>query len=547
MMEDQLEKYVSYLKEQGYAVQLAEEKIKINATVKDYNIDLWCDLGEFFPYEIPEVFIDKDSKKILPKMPHLHTNNSICIFDEGKVVPNFNEPKLLVLDTIKAAIAVIEEGIAKSNQCDYMDEFEEYWSTKGIINAQMFVEKTDEVKFLYWSFKKKDILIAESVSRLLEISDAIGGEKIKDEQIRMGLLIPIDGEKVDKIPKSDIDIIKIIELNSLQKKHYNAFMQKNIDKNSLIIFNLVVSKGSMLAGWIHWGVGVPKGFRRGHVNLRVAYGLSKTKGMAVSVENCHQNRLFDRGGDGTKTIWSKVGIIGCGSIGSFLANALESSGTEKFILVDNQLLKYENVARHSCGYFWVNCNKADAVGINLQKLNPNITYEAYSDNAHGFLEDDLEKINECSIIFVAVASVALEYHINKLIVEKRIKVPVVLLWIEPYAFGGHAVFIRKAQDLYKEVFDRYSLEYKHSIVENGTKYLKREAGCQSTYLPYSGFLLQQFIYCILEFIMSNYWDKKGNYRLTWCGKLSDATKMGIKLNVEYKGVQDFTLISKRID
>jgi len=547
MTEDQLKKYVTYLIEQGYVVELENDKFKISIIIKEFDIVLWCSLSRFFPYEIPKIFIDSDSGKILPIMPHLYTDDSICIFDKGKVVPNVNEPELLIVDTIKAAITVIEDGITKKNHHDYMNEFEEYWSTKGIIKAQMFVDELNEAKSLFWVFKEENIIIAESVSRLHEISDAIGGEKIKEKKIQIGLLVPLDGEKVDRIPKTDTDIIKIIENYTSYGAKYNSFMQKNIDKNILIIFNLVIPEGSMIAGWIHCGPGVPKGFRKGHVNLNAAFGLSKETGLAVSIENCHQNRLFSRGGDGSEIVWNKVGIIGCGSIGSYLANALAASGTEKYILVDNERLKYENVARHSCGYFWVDCYKADAIGFNLQKHNPNITYEAYNENAHGFLEDSTDKINECNIVFVAVASVALEHHINKLKLDNRITVPIVLLWVEPYAFGGHAVFIRKAQNLYNEIFDKYSMEYKFNIVKNGADYLKREAGCQSTYMPYSGFLLQQYVYQSLEYIMSNYWDKKGNYRLTWCGKLSDAIQMGVEISEEYEEIEDFALISKRID
>lgn len=172
---------------------------------------------------------------------------------------------------------------------------------------------------------------------------------------------------------------------------------------------------------------------------------------------------------------------------------------------------------------------------------------AYPENAHAVMEDNTDMLNDCDIIFVAVASVAVEHHLNQLILDGRIKRPVVLLWVEPYMIGGHAIFIKKKQDLYNDIFDKNTFEYKHCIIKNGTDFLKREAGCQSTYMPYSGFLLQQFIYRTLEYILSNYWTSKGNFKLTWCGELSEADKFGIELNDDYKQVEDFSLISDRID
>ena len=547
MTEDQLRELIGCLQGQEYAAELEDGKIKISANIEAMDIVLWCSLSKYFPYEIPAVVIDKESKQLLPKMPHVYTGNGLCIFDKSRVIPNFNEPCQLLLDTINEAIELIRKGIKGENQLDYMDEFLEYWSTGAKCKAEMYVEQLATAKPLYWCFKKKGLIICDSDTRLQEVSNAMDSKTIEDDEIYQGILIPINGENIISIPKTDKDIIKMIEENSHYKKQYNSFMQKNIDKCSLVVFNLISAEKNMLAGWIHFGPGVPKGSRRGHVNLIMAYGNSKQEGFPLHVENCHQNRLFTRGGDGMEPVWKKVGIIGCGSVGSFVADALKTSGVEKFVLVDNEILGYENIARHSSGYFWVGHYKTFATGFDLQKWNSNIVYEPYNENAHDFVEDHQEVINECDVLFVAVASVPVEHHINRLIIENKITVPVVFIWVEPYSLGGHAILVKEPQDLYRDVFDEDTLEYKNSIVQNGSDYLKREAGCQSTYMPYSGFLLQQFIYRVLEQIMSVCCRKRGNYRLTWCGRLSDAKQIGVEICNEYKNVEDFSLITERID
>lgn len=547
MTEDQLRELIGCLQGQEYVAELEDGKIKISANVETMDIVLWCFLSKHFPYEIPQVVIDKESKQLLPKMPHVYIGNELCIFEKSRVIPNFNEPCQLLLDTINEAIGLIRKGIRGENSLDYIDEFLEYWSAKAEFKAEMYVENLTTTKTLYWCFKKKGLLICDSDTRLQEVLEAIDGNTIENEKICQAILIPISGEGIASVPRTDKDIIKMIEENSQYNKQYNSFMQKNIDKSSLVVFNLITSEKNMLAGWIHWGPGVPSGFRKGHVNLAMAYGISKKKGIPVSVENCHQNRLFTRGGDGSEPVWKKVGIIGCGSLGSFLADALKTSGTEKFVLVDNENLEYENIARHACGHFLVGYNKAVAVGVRLQKWNPNIVYDPYSENAHDFVEDHQDVINECDVLFVAVAAVPVEHHIDRLIIENKITIPVVFIWVEPYSLGGHAILVKEPQDLYRDVFDKDTLQYKNSIVQNGSDYLKREAGCQSTYMPYSGFLLQQFIYRVLEQIMSVCCQKRGNYRLTWCGRLSDAKQIGVEICDEYKSIEDFSLITERID
>ncbi len=545
MMEDQLRRYVAYLDDNGYRAQEADEKIKIAVNIEGLDIVLWCCINRFFPYEIPKVYIDKESRKVLPKIPHLHTDDSICIFDEGKVIPNFNAPEKLLADTIDAAISIIQDGILGKNKYDFIDEFLEYWSAKSVLNAQMFVRELDVVQPIYWCWKKEDILIAENSQRLQEVSYAIDGKS--SEKNNKGMLIPIDGECLDGIPQNDIDVIKIIEKYSPYTGQYSSFMNENINNLCLIILNITVPEGNMLVGWMHLGPGIPKGFRKGHVNLKVAFKMANKKGLAVAVKNCHQSRLFTRGGDGKKDTWNKVAIIGCGSIGGFITDALKFYGTEQFILVDNELLQYENIARHVEGYFSVGMSKVCALKFGLQKHNPNIVCETYQEDAHVVIEDKTHELNSCDVIFVAVASVAIEHHINLLMLDDRITKPVMIVWVEPYLIGGHAVIVKKKQDLYKEIFDATTFEFKNSIVQNGSDYLKREAGCQSTYMPYSGFMVQQFVYRVIDHVISNCWTQKGNYLLTWCGKLSKADNYGMKINKEYEQTEDFSLITRRID
>lgn len=211
--------------------------------------------------------------------------------------------------------------------------------------------------------------------------------KIRQEKCFRGLLITVDGSKVNKIPKTDIDIMDIIENNSSYSRQYYSFVQNNINKSCLIVLNLIIPEGSMFIGWIHFITGVPKGFRKGNVNLKIAFNMSKNKGIPVSVTNCHQNRLLTRGGDGANIVWKKAVIIGCGSIGSFLADALKFYGTEHFALVDNEKLEYDNIARHSCGYF----------GVGLANVNVKVLdyYGFVNDNAELNEFAEVEALEEC--------------------------------------------------------------------------------------------------------------------------------------------------------
>lgn len=66
----------------------------------------------------------------------------------------------------------------------------------------------------------------------------------------------------------------------------------------------------------------------------------------------------------------KVTIIGCGSGGSKDAEYIVKSGVGKVVLIDEDILKTENILRHSCQLDDLSVNKVHAVKDKLRKINP---------------------------------------------------------------------------------------------------------------------------------------------------------------------------------
>jgi sulfur-carrier protein adenylyltransferase/sulfurtransferase len=66
----------------------------------------------------------------------------------------------------------------------------------------------------------------------------------------------------------------------------------------------------------------------------------------------------------------KVGIVGCGSLGSKVAVMLARSGVGKFLLVDDDILFPENFVRHDLDWRDVATHKVDSVARRIQLVNP---------------------------------------------------------------------------------------------------------------------------------------------------------------------------------
>lgn len=546
MMEDQRKSIADGLVNNGYEAVVVDDGIQITVMVRDVSLKMICKLGSFFPYEIPSIYVNNEDWDLLPSIPHKYTNGSICTFDRSIVVPNINEPVQLVIATIEKAREILKDGMDGNNKVDYMDEFLAYWDTKEGKRVQSFIEDVSTCKELVWIKEKDKNIISDSIERATEVFENALGKEI--EECLIGILVPTRGNETMAIPKTDLGFINLIKKNSDYWPQFCSFVQNNIDSGHFFtIVSELGKEGPMLFGWFFNGPGVPNGFRKGHVDLALAFAKLKDGGVPVKVDNCSQNRLFQRGGDGHEVRVNNAIIIGCGSVGSIAIEALLCYGTMGYTLVDNDILSVDNIARHYAGFFWVDHLKTHAIKCEMQLHNPNIICETYDENAFRFFEEHSEIINKKDLLIVAVASSPVEHYVMKKINEGAITIPVLMLWIEPYAIAGHGILINKPMDVYAELFNKDTLQYRYGVVDNPEQYNKREAGCQSTYMPYSSFTMREMIYRILEACLKDYYRTGKNYRLTWCGRLSEAKQKGVSINRYFKDKQDYSFEVERLD
>ena len=76
-------------------------------------------------------------------------------------------------------------------------------------------------------------------------------------------------------------------------------------------------------------------------------------------------------------------IVGCGSVGSFIALELARAGVGSFILVDSDTLEIHNICRHQLGFRDLGRYKVDAVADAIRNINPSARITKY----RGILQD----------------------------------------------------------------------------------------------------------------------------------------------------------------
>lgn len=112
----------------------------------------------------------------------------------------------------------------------------------------------------------------------------------------------------------------------------------------------------------------------------------------------------------------KVGVIGLGSGGGFVALGLAMSGVQNFVLVDNDVLEAGNTTRHVADLRYVGVNKARAVADLIKHRNA----DAIIDVREGLIEEHWDILDDIDILVVAVDNEQVKYAINEKCLEKRI-------------------------------------------------------------------------------------------------------------------------------
>lgn len=550
----QLKHIKEYLEQEGYECVYVNNPngdfLFVDIYIDGEVIRLKCTFPSSFPYEFPIIYILKEFYKKYQPLPHISDSGAICTFDTNKVFPNSKKPKELTLESIRKAEKILNCGILGENSEEFLDEFYAYWDLNSEVIGDLIFNPTDKPqKLLYYKGNDKFIYLSDKKSKLLNYLKYSKGWKINASKLKEALFLPILNNWQPPFPKTNNDIIELLK----NEQHYNRYIDymKNNKSRRVIIFSQKIDNSLCICGWEHKKEDTPNGFRINSIDpmylYKNLYGDNTIKN--IRVNQLGHNRLYNRGGDGAIKDGIKISITGCGSVGSYITKTLVDLGINNFTLIDNDELSPENTARHYCGASYYRYKKVDAIKEELLRHYPDIECKVIAENVFSVIESRISEFNECDYNFIAVGNIAIEEKFISLINNIKIDKPIIILWVEPYLIGGHALILQKPQDI-NFLFDE-NYAFKDRVITNGEEYIQKEAGCHSTFLPYSAFELQIFANEVVDFINTRLIEKndKSNYSLSWGGRVDKIrrSKNGMKINSMWMASNGRELKIRRLD
>lgn len=517
-------------------------------------VELSLDIARDTFYKLPEFSVDLEQYTQLAGLPHIGSNGVICASDATISQPNPEKPEQCINEILDRSIRILNDGISGANYDDYAKELESYWAIESTNSGYICDVLPTSTKIVYAALSKKGKQIvpcfAASGKTAVEFAARLSSHRNHTINAFPCLLLQLSKSLSFPIPTTYRAWDKEIGRSGKRTlERYRQFLSSATKKSVYILLGVPSEFGRCIVAFQQVKTPNYHGFRINSTlhsrSLKDAsYGEKKV--IKYCLEDISQERLYTRGGKG-RILHGTYGVIGCGSLGSHLAKALADAGSSSFLLIDNERLGVENIARHACGFDHVGENKVEAMKKLLEKENPNMRCEAIVDDANDIIDDASQILNNCDAVFITAADGPLEYHCTQALCKGTLTRPLIIMWLEAFALVAHAIVINKPQDIYIDMFDQ-NLSFSNPAVLNSDSFIRREAGCQSSYMPYSGLDVQNFLHRFIKAWGDDEAMKRNqNYHFIWTGCLSDAKKLNATIAPEYAQMSDYAYRVERID
>lgn len=541
-------------------------RVDLNGT---HPVQILIGIPSAFPDELPTVYLPQHVASDASPIPHLNRHRILCTFDTNVCTPNADQPGEVVIAVVEQAAAVWTAGITGENRQDFSDELKAYWDDVSTINAYSIVPPRLEdhsiaALRLSPAWAGAELFFAKTVAHGRVWLGAVGYKgRINDSA---ALRLPLQSLGMPPFPVTNADLYRRLQETDPEALTRLLSFLKSNPRPSTILAQVQKETGPVSLAWIHPAAshtvmgrqgfqtvkGSIPGFRPGHLPpdlelTRLFPGRPLTR---VDVTDIHREHLTTRThGSVPSTFPFPVNIIGCGSIGSFIAEALARSGRVTDLrLIDPEKLGSENVQRHYCGMSDIGQYKTKAISRRLRQHFPSLRCSTHEIDVLELLRTAPEKLSPASLTIIALGDLAVERRLNRLLFEKGFPFhgETLFVWVEPFLIGGHAVRIsNRERGCFECLFDN-KMRFRHRILREPGLFSRRASGCQSSYTPYGGNAIPEFVANILRLAFSPVAPSTGNTLFTWCGDLDTARTEGIDIRQEYAKVPVFSSLSRQI-
>ena len=448
-----------------------------------------------FPVCLPKVLVRLSD---LPgRIAHVENSGNVCIAPSSGLSLDINRPREVVQEALVRARDLIQSGLNGETTEDLAREFLAYWDAKNSDLIWSICESRARSRSLFAGrVQRADgserMLLADSNGQAVQWTGRLGWSLL-NQRARAYLLRldrPILPPDLGGSPTLG-DWLKIFQNNSetAEWESFQAWLGRitlpgllvvsfpapNSSVPTLIAVHLSrLSEGDTTAA--------RRGFRRDSVTAHRQLTFARRYALEREAPRRLDAAFLRERGGGVPLDGKHVTLIGCGSVGGFLAFNLASLGVPRLTVIDPDFMGDENVHRHLLGVADIDKHKAVGVATYLNSHFPHQVVEARTKRLEEIIQSE-PNLLETDLVVVALGEETLERQLNQAL---GCRVPRLHTWLEPLGVGGHTLLTGRPTDrgCYECLFED-GPRNEASLCAPGQTFNRTLAGCAGLHSPFS--------------------------------------------------------------
>lgn len=492
--------------------------VRLQGATRNWDLYVTCDETSL---TLPSLLLD------MPRglLAHVSYLGSVCVNDGQGLSLDPARYAEIVAYTVLAGYDLLERSAtdATTGLDEFLNELEGYWT--GLPNsrrgrAAFEVDGNDRLISAYgntaarppkWYFTERD---------KAPPSEFYAGKLPKHRALYVHLdTLPTPPEYPEKLTSSFIEAIHE-KLSPSQLELWSKLVgpSKNSPKQLAILVSVSRKSGGRSL------VGAVFGANHGMLD-------SKAEVIPLTVRRHTPTYMRERGGASLELLGKHVAVLGCGAVGSVVAETLAAAGVGKLTLVDNDDYSEDNVFRHVLDPMWIDAPKVLGLKFELERKYPGLQVTSEASTAQNWLKTGA--MANLDGIVLAFGAPTIERAFSRYFQAKLFPKPVVFTWLEALDLGGHSVLTwgnkRGCLDcLYRDDEGQTTLHPRTSFLEPNQHVSKNLTGCSSVFVPYGALQAHRTALIAAEHMLRALdSETEPSYRF-WVGNGTAAAQEGLK-------------------
>jgi sulfur-carrier protein adenylyltransferase/sulfurtransferase len=441
-----------------------------------------------YPYKPARIGV----RNLGARLPSAHiADDLMCLVDSVERHPIRADEAVLERDLNRAAARFADDNATVTT--DRAGEFADYWN-RAASSPPIYTLITEENVFgpvVAWHGKRYILVGADE-----RVVRDWFHNRFNEEPTGLSCALYLPGKGISTRFDSVIELRAIVEeLGDARTEAALEGLAAEDVRVAVLIFRLpgpfalvgaTLNRGPRPGGAYKRKTRHP-GFRPGFAPRKLLVDAYFAAGPTIEhhrLQRVDRDWIIARGGEAARRHLkdATVCLVGVGSLGSGVARALVKAGVGSLILIDPDVLTWDNIARHELGGRHVSSSKATAFAETLRQDFPFARVDAKALSWQDAYRAD-PAIFDVDVVLSTTGDWPAECQLNKLL-RRQARATVAFGWIEPHAAAAHLLVVREGGGCLACGMHETG-EFAARAVDWPEAQQIRVPACGASYVPYS--------------------------------------------------------------